>query len=282
MTPPPLRGAPGRAEPPRRDLVDVVLGVHGPPSRRHRLAGAGAGLAAGAGALLALWVSPPASRSLPRPSPHLEISLEEPAELIPPPLPPAPLAASPTSSRPLARRATARPAARAVSAEPAPAARVLAREPRADEPVDLTGAVFVAGTAPAPPYPGGTLSATGTSASAGAGRAARGQPASATSDSPGGGPSDRSRPVSLPSDRWSCPWPSEAEPLSIDAQTVVIRVIARSDGTVEAVTVLSDPGHGFGEAASSCARRARFLPARASNGQAVRAPSPPILVRFSR
>ena len=63
---------------------------------------------------------------------------------------------------------------------------------------------------------------------------------------------------------------------------MLIRVVARSDGTVEAVTIVSDPGHGFGEAAASCARRTRFLPARASTGETIRATSPPIRVRFTR
>jgi protein TonB len=152
---------------------------------------------------------------------------------------------------------------------------VLSTEPRADEPVDLTSDVFVVGTAPQ--YAGGTTSPAGTGPATG--RGGRGEPASGSA---GGGPPDLSRPVSLPGESWSCPWPTEAEPLAIDEQAVLIRVVARADGTVEAVTVASDPGHGFAAAAADCARRARFLPARGPNGETVRAQSPPLRVRFSR
>lgn len=264
--------------------MDVVLAVHGPPSRRHGLAGLCSGVAAGTVALLTLGaprMPPRPSWPPPRPSETLEISLEEPREATHPAHPMPEASAAPSSSRPpLAPRAATRLAARAVPVEPAQAARVLTRAPRADEPVDLTGEVFVAGTAQR--YLGGTTSATGTSADAGPRRGASGEPASAGSGCRGCGPTDQSRPVSLAAESWACPWPSEAEPLPIDEQTVVIRVVSRADGSVEAVTVVSDPGHGFGEAAASCARQARFRPARASNGETVRAASPPIMVRFTR
>jgi protein TonB len=93
---------------------------------------------------------------------------------------------------------------------------------------------------------------------------------------------DRSAPVVLASESWSCPWPAEADPLPIDEETVVIRVVVRPDGTTASVAVVSDPGHGFGEAAASCARRTTFVPARAPDGQPVRATSAPIRVRFTR
>ena len=270
---------------PRRGVGDVVLGVHGPPSRRPGVAGACAGLAAGA-TLLALGGLPVAPRA-PWPPPQtrvsapLEISLEEPAQPTPTPRPPPAVPAPPaTSPRALAPHAEARSRAASRAVEPASAARVLAQEPRADEPVDLTEDSFVVGAAQR--YAGGATSPPATVSRRGPG--APGDPVS--TGLPGSavraGPADRSRPVSLAGESWSCPWPSEAERLAIDEQAVVIRIVARADGSVEAVTVVSDPGHGFGEAAAHCARQARVLPARASDGQAVRATSPPIMVRFTR
>ena len=261
-----------------RDVVDVVLGIHGPRARC-RWAGPSGGLAAA----VAVWLALLALRLPPRPAspppgvrPTLEISIDEPPAPIPPPKA-APSAAPSPSPRPVAPRATPRPDARPRPAPPAQAAPVLAREPPSDEPVDLTGDVVVTGTAQQPA--GGAVAPTGTSATAGVPGGVPGEPAARV---PTGGPPDRARPVSLAGESWSCPWPSEAELLPIDEQAVVIRVVARIDGTVESVTVVSDPGHGFGEAAAHCAKRTRLVSARASNGEPVRATSPPIVVRFTR
>jgi protein TonB len=98
----------------------------------------------------------------------------------------------------------------------------------------------------------------------------------------GAGPGDRSGSVSLEDQSWSCPWPRGADADQIDEQTVVIRVVVDADGRVESARVLSDPGHGFGEAAVACALRSRFNPARDRAGRPTRSSSPPILVRFTR
>jgi len=98
----------------------------------------------------------------------------------------------------------------------------------------------------------------------------------------GSGSGDRSGGVALDDQNWSCPWPREADAERIDEQTVVIKVVVAPDGTVESATVLSDPGHGFGPAATSCALRTRFTPARDRDGRSIRAVSPPIVVRFTR
>jgi protein TonB len=63
---------------------------------------------------------------------------------------------------------------------------------------------------------------------------------------------------------------------------VVLRVSVRSDGTADAVKVISDPGAGFGQAARACALRTRFRPALDDAGAVVAAWSPPIRVRFVR
>ena len=265
-----------------RDVADLVLGVAGVPSRRARLTGLGAGLAAGLGAWLALFglLRPPRPSSPVRPLPSrtFELALEDvPPSIRPPHAPPTAPAVSSRSPPHVASPATTRSNARTRPVELAQAARALTTEPRADEPVDLTADGLVVGAAR--PYAGGSTSAAGTRSSSGPGRAVPGEPAPG---SPGQKRPDASRPVSLAGESWSCPWPTEAEPLAIDEQAVLIRVVARSDGSVEAVTVQSDPGHGFGDGAADCARRARFVPARNSNGEPVRATSPPIRVRFSR
>jgi protein TonB len=98
----------------------------------------------------------------------------------------------------------------------------------------------------------------------------------------GSGAGDQSGGVSLQGQDWSCPWPAEADTEKIDEQTVVIRVVVAPDGKVESARVLSDPGHGFGPAAVACALHTRFIPARDAAGRALRAASPPIVVRFTR
>ena len=57
-------------------------------------------------------------------------------------------------------------------------------------------------------------------------------------------PPDLSTPVSLRVERWSCPWPPEADSERIDEQTVVIRVVVDPEGIVEAAELVGEPGHG--------------------------------------
>ena len=135
--------------------------------------------------------------------------------------------------------------------------------------------MFVTGTAKT--YAGGVTAPTGTTTSPVEGSEVGARPA------PAGNVSlDRSTPVALADQSWSCPWPTDADSLQIDEQVVVIRVVVRCDGTAESVALVSDPGHGFAAAAAACALRTRFAPARAANGNPVRATSPPIRVRFTR
>jgi TonB family protein len=88
--------------------------------------------------------------------------------------------------------------------------------------------------------------------------------------------------VALERANWSCPWPSEANAEQLNEQTVVIRVLVNAVGKVESAEIVSDAGHGFGAAAIACALRTRFAPARDARGNAIRAQSPPIRVRFTR
>jgi protein TonB len=177
------------------------------------------------------------------------------------------------------KRLPAPPVRAAVARTPAAAGRaatVVAREPEPGAPVDLTAGAVVTGQAVA--YAGGVTTSAGTSGSPGRGSSPAGDADGAIRASA----TDRASSVSLESEKWSCPWPREAEAEQIDEQTVVVRVVVDASGTAEQATVLADPGHGFGAAAAACALRTRFVPARARSGEAVRSVSPPIRVRFTR
>jgi protein TonB len=59
-------------------------------------------------------------------------------------------------------------------------------------------------------------------------------------------------------------------------------VTVRPDGTPESVEVVSDPGGGFGAAASACAMRQRFVAAKDEDGNPVRGTTPEFSVRYVR
>jgi protein TonB len=170
-------------------------------------------------------------------------------------------------------------AAPTAPAAPARAAAIVASEPAPDAPEDLTGDTVVVGSATS--YAGGLTTADG-----------RGTGPDGTRDGTNDGPAsaqparssapDRSSAVALGEQSWSCPWPRDADAETIDEQTVVIRVVVAADGRAESAEVLSNPGHGFAEAATACALHTRFTPSRDRAGREIRAKSPPIKVRFTR
>lgn len=158
---------------------------------------------------------------------------------------------------------------------PAETAEVLAAANTPDT-LDLTELGVVSGKAEK--YAGGTSAAFGTNTAA---------VDTATVDPharPGlpQGEGSLARTVRLPERSWRCPWPEGAVRLGIHEQAVLIRVEVDADGHVSSTELLSDPGHGFGEAALACARAARFNPALDERGEPYLATSPPIRVRFSR
>jgi protein TonB len=205
---------------------------------------------------------------------HTELARREVVEL----LPPQALAQLPENPKPPA----ARPVHLAASAKPrrppppAQAGRIIAQEPRADVPVDLTKDTFTTGGAAA--YAGGTTTAQGTNRVAVP--SARVDPNASPTVHPG--EVDHARTVTLNNDEWRCPWPAEADTEQIDEQSVVIRIKVRVDGTAASARVVSDPGHGFAQAAVACALSTRFVPARDRGGRPMEAESPPIRVRFTR
>lgn len=213
--------------------------------------------------------------------------VEPPAKEEPPPPPPepptrsepAPVAEEPEPLVPEPAPAELPPLETEPDLEPAPPAEagsVLAADPDPAAPVDFTDNTFVTGRASA--YAGGATVRGGSRSGAGpdrvpqASEAGRGN-AAATS---------QAQPVQLNGSEWRCDWPAAAMSQDIYEQFVVMRVVVNADGTVERAQAVNDPGFGFGAAATQCARRTRFTPARDDLGRPIRATSPPIRVRFTR
>ena len=91
---------------------------------------------------------------------------------------------------------------------------------------------------------------------------------------------DEPDPTANPWDR--CPFPQEADKKSLDSAVVVARVVVRPDGSAEDVEILRDPGHGFGDAARSCALKQLYVPARDAEGNVVAGKTRPFLIRYMR
>ena len=93
---------------------------------------------------------------------------------------------------------------------------------------------------------------------------------------------DRSRGARPQSGAWSCSHLFPSDPGAPNFATVVIVVTVRADGTPRSIQVTSDPGHGFGAAARTCALGQRYVPALNRSGKPITSVTPPITVRFSR
>lgn len=110
---------------------------------------------------------------------------------------------------------------------------------------------------------------------------------SGTGTGPAGPPKatgpDLSKPPTLSgSTSWNCPFPAEADAEGRDSAVATIVVTVRVDGTPQSVSVVSDPGAGFGRAARQCALGRRYQPALDRAGAPTVGTTPPIRVRFSR
>jgi protein TonB len=79
-----------------------------------------------------------------------------------------------------------------------------------------------------------------------------------------------------------CPFPVESDLAGIDHAVVLLVVTVLPDGRAGAVTVLSDPGHGFGRAAIACAKRQVYTYARDRHGTHLQADTNPFNMRFTR
>lgn len=161
----------------------------------------------------------------------------------------------------------------------AEASQILAANP-SDE-LDFTGNTFVTGNAAT--YGGGSTTSAGTSKKAArTGGNGNGTSATATQEQVQMTGPDRSRSISLAgSSDWKCPWPSEADAENIDESAVTIEVAVGTDGRAQKVSVLKDPGFGFGREAKACAMRQSYNTALDRDGKPIAA-SKKFSVHFER
>ncbi len=225
----------------------------------------------------------------PRSPEPLSAMLERPTEVIdidvpisPPPPPPV----EPTTTEPPSKTlspSTSPPPIQAAPTAHAQAAEVLTKQSEAAEPLDLTDTI-VTGTAAT--YAGGTTTSTGTNPSASRGGRASTSgssgPGTTAASRPPSADVDRSRPSRLASDlEWRCPFPTAADTENVDHAVVTLRVEVDRAGRPRSATVVTDPGHGFGQEARRCAMSKAWTPALDRSGSPVDG-SVTIRVRFDR
>jgi periplasmic protein TonB len=210
---------------------------------------------------------------------HSQIDIDV-AEPPPPPPPPEPEPTPEPKEIP-----TAAPAAPANAPPPAAAeaGKVLTADPDPNEPVDLTGDGFVTGTGDR--FAGGVTAANGTSKNAvkdlrakpeGVGKAPPGPVSSAAG-------SNLSRAASPMGGAWNdCGFPAEADIEGIDQAVVSLTVTVGPDGRAKSVTILRDPGNGFGQLTRACAFRKQYATALDLGGKPITMSTVPFNVRFTR
>lgn len=208
------------------------------------------------------------------------LQIDHVVDLEPPePPPPPPVTPPVTKARAAPRVPSREPSEPTPPSEapppPAEAGQVVAADESASQPLDFTG--FDIPTGDGQRYAGGVAASSGTSS-----WAVHTPVADRRADHNARAGTSRARPVGPPRRDWDCPWPAEADALSIDEQFVVIRVVVRADGAVGSAELISDPGYGFGGIALACARQQRFPAATDDDGRPITATSPPIRVRFTR
>lgn len=271
----PLERSQSDQEAPRALIVDLVFEERDAAPGRRLLGAVGISVAV-YGLVGVALVTTGSGRGSSRARIHERLRHEGAIEVVPPPPPPPVAAVQAPPQKQVPVRVVSRPVRRAPVAAPAQAAAVL-RRTAPEAPVDLTADTFP--TAGAASSPGGATAGAGRS-TAPVGGAVDVNAPPARRPTMAGPP--RARAVTLDQGTWSCPWPSEADAEQIDEQTVVVRVRVREDGSVERAEVIADPGHGFGRAATACARDTQFQPARSEDGSPIAAWSPPIRVHFTR
>jgi periplasmic protein TonB len=167
---------------------------------------------------------------------------------------------------------------------PAEAAKVLTAEPDPDAPVDLTDQGIVTGESNE--LHGGITSSSGTAKHAV--RDLRAVPTGVPGGT-GAAPApvrapveDKSRPAAPMGTSWNdCGFPAEAQLDGVEFGKVTLVVTVGTDGRAKSVSVLADPGSGFGAHARQCAMRRTFRPALDKAGQAVVSTTPPFTVKFT-
>jgi protein TonB len=210
---------------------------------------------------------------------QIDVDLTEP----PPPPPPEP---EPPPEPPAPTPPTAAPPPPAGTPPTPPAAaeagKVLTQDPDPNEPVDLTGDGFVTGDADH--FAGGVTASNGTSK--GPVHDLRAKPDGVGKPPPGPVASaavNLTRAASPVGSSWDdCEFPPEADVEDIDNAVVQLTVIVGANGRAKSVTVLRDPGNGFGQAARTCAFRKPFTTALDSSGTAITMSTPPFTIHFHR
>jgi len=197
---------------------------------------------------------------------QFDINMDEPPPpKVEPPPEPEPDPEPPPPAQQKAPEQQAPPAA-------AEAGKVLTAEADPDAPVDLTDEGFVTGTSDR--FAGGVTASAGTAKNAVRDKAAvatgigTGTPKAQVVAGPQVDLSRRPKPLD-PAAWVNCPFPSEADAEGINQTKVQIAVTVTPEGRARTVTILKDPGFGFGKAARSCARRAGYSPALNAAGQPV-------------
>ncbi len=204
-----------------------------------------------------------------------------------PPPPPPPVEPEPEKPQPQ-QKAPSAPQNQQQEKPPAPAqaAKVLTADPDPSEPLDLTDQGFVSGDGDR--FAGGVTSATGTSKTAV--RDLNAKPGGVVGGR-GTGPvspppppkEDLSRPATPASRDWGdCGFPAEADVEQIDFMRLSIVVTVGTDGRAQSVTVLKDPGYGFGNQARQCALRKSYSVGLNAEGKAIVTTTPPFIVTFRR
>jgi|SRR6185369_14798634 len=206
---------------------------------------------------------PPPPPPEPTPEPEPEPEKPPPAAQTPPPAPNTPAPPPPAAAE---------------------AGKVLTAEADPNEPVDMTDSIV---TGDAERYAGGITAKDGTSKNAvrdtraeadGVGKAPPGPVAPAQPTGP-----DLSRPAAPLAGSWNdCEFPAEADIEGIDSAVVQLTVTVGPNGRAKSVTVLKDPGFGFGQSARTCAFRKPFNAAFDRSGTAITMTTAPFTVRFTR
>lgn len=210
---------------------------------------------------------------------QIDIDLSQPPPPPPPPEPPPEPKEIPTP-QPAAAPPPGTPPPAPAAAE---AGKVLTADPDPNEPVDLTGDGFVSGTGDR--FAGGITASNGTSKNAvrdirakpeGVGKAAPGPVSSAAG-------ANLSRAAMPMGGGWNdCGFPAEADIEGIDNAVVALTVTVGPDGRAKSVTILKDPGNGFGQATRACAFRKQFAPALDLAGNPITMSTAPFTVRYVR
>jgi protein TonB len=252
---------------PAPDTLRELIGELGPNRRGFRVAMVFAACAHSA--VISLMTSAHSVPGSPRPFAPTELVVELPPP--PPPMPPA-TATEPTRAPdppPHApRKAAEPPAPNAPPPKVAEAGAVLTNDDPAEPLLDLTDTVV---TGIGAHDPGGVTSARGTSArfspAVATANAVRDRGSARPSGGAGDGPDQSHGPSVIGGLSWDCPFPAQADVDGVNRAQVSLHVQVDPRGRPIRVVPLSNPGHGFADAARACALRKQWLPGTDRTGR---------------